>query len=277
MKTNDEFYIGWMPNSPGGFSSFLRKYLLLVFLVVIAIGVLLAFKQKEFSTAKFEFGKLTTVEAVYFSKPVPHLLITNNGDKMMIPLVGYGKHGAAGIMKELEEGAKTKLEGKLISLKGTLLYGDGKLLMQVDKNDHPLLSFSNAIAEEIAEEDNGSASFKGEIVDPKCYFGVMKPGEGKPHKDCAIRCISGGIPPVLYIKNEKGERLYILLTNADGNINQLVKDFVGRPVQINGRLKKYADWLILDEKNIAPLAENFSPAAHPLASRCVVSCSPGTD
>ena len=43
---------------------------------------------------------------------------------------------------------------------------------------------------------------KGEIVDPKCFFGVMKPGEGKPHKDCAIRCILGGIPPVLKVTDE---------------------------------------------------------------------------
>lgn len=273
MKQKDEFYIGWIPQSPGSFSSFLRKYLLVVLLVVIGLGLALAFKQKEFSTAKFEFGKLTTIKGIYFSKSVPHLIVGNGIDKIMVPLVGYGKHGAGGIMDDLSIQNKTELNGKLVSLKGTLIYHDGKLLIQVDKNDDPLLSFSDTTVDELEWEDNGSVSLKGEIVDPKCYFGVMKPGEGKPHKDCAIRCISGGIPPVLYIKNGKGEKSYVLLTNAAGNINEAVKDYVARPVQLNGQLKKYADWLILEVDNIAPLAENLQPVIHPLASRCVVSCS----
>ena len=28
-----------------------------------------------------------------------------------------------------------------------------------------------------------------------CFLGVMKPGRSKPHRACAVRCISGGIPP----------------------------------------------------------------------------------
>ena len=36
----------------------------------------------------------------------------------------------------------------------------------------------------------------GEIVDSKRYLGVMNPGNGKVHRDCAVRCLSGGIPPI---------------------------------------------------------------------------------
>lgn len=39
-------------------------------------------------------------------------------------------------------------------------------------------------------------TLEDEIIDPKCYFGVI-PGKGKIHRSCAIRCISDGIPPVL--------------------------------------------------------------------------------
>ena len=45
----------------------------------------------------------------------------------------------------------------------------------------------------------GETRLKGEIYDPKCAFGAMKPGFGKPHRSCAIRCISGGVPPILRI------------------------------------------------------------------------------
>ena len=65
-------------------------------------------------------------------------------------------------------------------------------------------------------KDLGITKIKGEIIDPKCYFGVMKPGEGKPHRDCAIRCILGGISPMLAVKNEKGEANYYLLASSDG-------------------------------------------------------------
>jgi hypothetical protein len=46
----------------------------------------------------------------------------------------------------------------------------------------------------------GTQTLIGEIVDSKCYLGVMNPGALIPHRACAIRCISGGIPPVLLVR-----------------------------------------------------------------------------
>jgi hypothetical protein len=43
----------------------------------------------------------------------------------------------------------------------------------------------------------------------------MKPGFGKPHRSCAVRCISGGVPPILRIKDEKGETNYLMLIGSD--------------------------------------------------------------
>ena len=41
----------------------------------------------------------------------------------------------------------------------------------------------------------------------------MKPGEGKPHRDLAIRCKLGAISPVLAVKNTKGEANYYLVSD----------------------------------------------------------------
>lgn len=45
----------------------------------------------------------------------------------------------------------------------------------------------------------------------------MKPGEGKAHRACAIRCIAGGIPPVSTtieaIAREKKVNEYVLAFN----------------------------------------------------------------
>ena len=253
-ETSD-FYIGWMPRASRLFVRPVRKYLLLLILVVVLIGAALALNQKKFSTANFEFGKLTTIKGIYGSRPVPHLLLSDHSDWVMVPLVGYGKHGAEGVMNELAKEQKSSLENKELTLKGTLLYGDGKILMQVDKNDAPLVSASGLVpAPTLQEKEEGQASLRGEIIDPKCYFGVMKPGEGKPHKDCAIRCILGGIPPVLKITNEKGEKDYVLLISSKYNINEWVKDFVATSAQVGGRLKKYNNWQVLDVSAIQELA-----------------------
>jgi hypothetical protein len=73
----------------------------------------------------------------------------------------------------------------------------------------------------------------------------MKPGEGKVHRDCAIRCILGGIPPMMAVKNDRGEANYYILLGENGEpVNRAVQDFVGVPVEINARLVQYDDWII---------------------------------
>jgi hypothetical protein len=95
-------------------------------------------------------------------------------------------------------------------------------------------------------EDLGTMEIKGEIVDPKCFFGVMKPGEGKPHRDCATRCILGGIPPVLAIRNKIGFANYCLVLGSNGEpINELVKNFVAEPISVKARAVRLDDWIVL--------------------------------
>jgi hypothetical protein len=81
----------------------------------------------------------------------------------------------------------------------------------------------------------------------------MKPGHGKPHRDCAARCISGGINPVFYIRNDKGESDYYLIVGPNGEkINDLLKDYIAEPVTIKAKAVQYDDWIVLyldkDEK-----------------------------
>jgi hypothetical protein len=45
--------------------------------------------------------------------------------------------------------------------------------------------------------DLGERILIGEIVDTKCFLGVMNPGEGKVPRECAALCLSGGIPRAL--------------------------------------------------------------------------------
>ena len=242
-----DFYIGWMPKAPQSFARHVKRVLLILFPVALIVAYLLSTSQKKFSTANFEFGKLTEVKGVYYNNPVPMLkVIDKNNLSMTILLVGYGKHGAETAIMELEKEKRVSLNGKEITLKGTLIYGNGKTLLQVDKNDNPIVNIGAGSTVQLQQKDLGTQTIRGEIVDPKCYFGVMKPGEGKVHRDCAIRCILGGIPPVLHVQNEKGESNYYLIVGPNGEkINKAVQDLVAEPVSIEARVVQQDDWIIL--------------------------------
>ncbi|HLK27639.1 MAG TPA: hypothetical protein VKT28_03605 [Puia sp.] len=252
---NNEFYIGWMANAPKSFARFVKKYVLLLSIIMIVLAALLALSQKKFSTGNFEFGQLTEVKGIYFSSPVPCIKVINGKDiwgnlsYMTIPLIGYGKHGADGIIAGIEKEKNISLNEKEIVLKGTLLYNDGKTLLQIDRNDNPFIKISSsAITSDLLpqKKDLGVQTVRGEIVDPKCFFGVMKPGEGKPHKDCAIRCILGGMPPVMVVRNEKDEANYYLIVGVNGEkMNEAVKDFVAEPVSVEAKLVQYDDWIVM--------------------------------
>ena len=86
----------------------------------------------------------------------------------------------------------------------------------------------------------GSIEVQGEIDDHKCFFGVMKPGFGKVHLSCAVRCIAGGIPAILTTNPLPGEKAeYYFLTGIGGkSINNDLLKYVGMPVSIRGVLRK---------------------------------------
>jgi hypothetical protein len=75
----------------------------------------------------------------------------------------------------------------------------------------------------------------GEIVDSKCYLGVMNPGQGKVHRDCAAGCLSGGIPPIFVTTDGNGQ---FLLVGLDGRAlgRDALREFIAEPITIRGEL-----------------------------------------
>ena len=254
-KNDDtEFYIGWMPKAPDTYAKHVQKAVVAIGFLVVVVATILSSQQRKFSTSTFEFGQLTQVTGIYQSFPVPAVRVANHGDAfghktyLTIPLVGYGKFGAEGVMVELENKHHTSFDGKKITLAGTLLYSDGKTLLQVDGNDKPLMSVGQPDTEDVRHtiKELGTVQLTGEVLDPKCYFGVMKPGQGKPHRDCAIRCIAGGISPVFLVRDGKGGTAYYLILDENGNkMNDALKDHVAEPISLQAKAVRYDDWIIL--------------------------------
>jgi hypothetical protein len=74
----------------------------------------------------------------------------------------------------------------------------------------------------------------GELVDSKCHLGVMKPGEGPAHRDCAVRCLLGAVPPMI---SERATGSTFALVREDGR--PFFSDFsalAGRPLTVRGTL-----------------------------------------
>ncbi len=141
----------------------------------VAIGVVLVFAQAPFAASAFEYQQYRDYKGVLINWPYP-MLITG-ADRFL--LVDPGKHGAS----------TNGLAGKTVELKGALIHRGTDRMLEL------LPGSLRAVADSGASETRlqlGEITLTGEIVDSKCYLGVMNPGQGKVHRDCAARCISGG-------------------------------------------------------------------------------------
>jgi hypothetical protein len=158
------------------------------------------------------------------------LLEIENG--RLVLLVAPGKHGADELVRAYD--------GRLVDLTGTRIQREGDRMIEVAPGSVHVAGIAAGEAPEWRRA--GEFELRGEIVDSKCYLGVMNPGEGKVHRDCAARCISGGIPPALIARDADGRRKLFLLTGPQGRaIHRDVMPLVGEPVAIRGTVFRSGD------------------------------------
>jgi hypothetical protein len=226
-----------------------------VVIALIAIAVIGAFTfaavQRTFAPAIFEYGKQRSFEGIIERKPFPTLLVKRPGSpdfgSSHYLLVAEGKHGA--------DDEVAAFEGKSVRLKGTLIYRGNQTMIEVVRGS--IAVEGTAEAPPAAEEMLGVFELNGEIVDGKCYLGVMNPGSGKVHRDCAARCLSGGVPILFATNNLRGEPAVLQLT--DSGRKPLPKtaflDHVGQPLRIKGTVVENGDTLVfqIDPSGISEL------------------------
>lgn len=212
----------------------IKIFVILAFVFGAGLVVTLWFGQKTFPKSVFEFGTIKEFEGTIQARPIPFLLIEtaekNNGLPLFerVPLVAEGKH---------EFDAKS-LDGQRVKLKGTLIYRDDLRMIEVVRNS---VETSNANANPIIEkgESLGKFTLKGEIVDSKCYLGVMNPGQSKPHRDCAVACLRGGIPPLFVVKDSAGNLSELwLLSEKNEPVNKEILDYVAEPIEVSGEVSR---------------------------------------
>jgi len=230
---NQDFYRGYSPKAPPTLGRWVARIVTGLVLVGLAIGALLSWGQAPFSDSKFEYGIERTYSGVIETWPYPILRTTTSSFLLVAP----GKHGLSGLAKAFE--------GRSVELKGSLIErGRDHMLEVIPESLHGTPPLSLPAAGQPA--DLGTVRLRGEIVDSKCYLGVMNPGNGKVHRDCAARCISGGAPPAFIAADAAGETKVLLLAGADGReLNKEVLSFVGEPLEIQGQLVRAGANLVL--------------------------------
>jgi hypothetical protein len=236
---NDDFYVGYLPQAPDGLARFVRRVIVGLFLLVLATALLLVLAQGKYAASAFEFGNPHEFSGVIEAHPYPTLVVArpySGGTEVASRylLVAPGKHGADDLV--------AGFDGKDVKLRGTLIYRDGETMVEVVPGS--ISGAGNAVAAAEAVVVLGTVTLRGEIVDSKCYLGVMNPGNGKVHRDCAVRCISGGAPP-LFVGADKGD--IFVLTATDGGViaHDQLRPFIAEPITLHGLLEQHGSQLYL--------------------------------
>jgi hypothetical protein len=241
MPNDSDFYIGYHPVAPRNTARLGRRLILALVGGAAVLGALIASRQPKADPSVFEYGIERSFEGQIVEHPYPALLVPRPGitDRGVAYsrylLMAQGKHGAQEIVKGLGGGGA--------ELKGSLIYRDGETMVEVAH----AASNGAASAPPIRAEVLGRFTLHGEIVDSKCYLGVMRPGNGAVHRGCATRCLSGGAPPLLIVHDSIGPAAFILLTGPDGGPlpKEKLLRMVATPVVVYGEVLREGELLMM--------------------------------
>ena len=243
----NSFYVGYLPKAPREIAQLVRRGVAVLLSIALIAAVALVETQHRFDRSSFEFTKVRSFQGVIEARPYPSLVVLRPGSvaadqqSSRYLLVGLGKHGAD----------VSGFDGAAVELKGKLIYRPEQTMIEVMPGT--VLREGVAAPTSTAATTGRLVTIRGEIVDSKCHTGVMNPGSGKVHRDCAVRCLSGGVPPVL-VEDDAPNRLFLLTNaNADRLPARTFLDRVAEPVEVTGYIATRGERLELQVQKISRL------------------------
>ena len=225
MPNPHDFFVGYRP-TPRHLRRFLQGVALGTVFAASVLSALRSLAQRDPGPGRWDADEVIAVEGVLRDAPYP---VIDAGGPLI--LVGQGKRGAAERLKGLE--------ARYVRLRGCRLERDGLRLLELAEEDGAVEVLGAATISRQEPVAGSPVTLRGELIDPKCFCGAMKPGDGKTHKACAALCLRGGIPPVLVTRDGASAARYYLLAGASGgrlaggDLARVVR-FAGDVVEVSG-------------------------------------------
>jgi len=260
----NDFYVGYAPRAPVAVARFIRRVIVLLGLLGVAIALALVTGQMPLANSAFEYGKMRKFEGIIDARPYPTLLVVRpgeveSGDKhSRYLLVAPGKHGADYLV--------AGFDGIAVRLKGQLIYRERATMIEIEPGS--IAAMNSSAATQAPTADLGAIAVTGEIVDSKCYLGVMNPGSGKVHRDCAARCISGGVPPI-FVTLDGQEQFLLVGPDRNAIAPDVLREFVAEPISITGEVLRRGETRMLrvDPREFRHTSVKVEAAKHSRKSR----------
>lgn len=225
-------YVGYRP-MPAAHRRLVRASVPAGLALLAGLAALLGVSQRDPGDGVWKYQEESTLRGELVLMPYPALR-TRLGDSDAMQTVLLVAEGKAGARERLEP-----YDGAFVELRGTTLSRAGEVRVVEISSDADAVRSASRVAplEEVVTAAGEERTFQGEIIDPKCFFGAMKPGEGKAHKACATLCIAGGVPPMFLIRDGEAADQHFLLTDPQGGpLGPEILPFVADQIAIRGRV-----------------------------------------
>jgi len=247
---NNEFYIGWQKEAPPHTGSYVKKTTIALLVLILVVGGVVGVSQNPVAPGFFDFGNVVRYEGTLVEWPLPFL---RADDGTAYLLCGAGKFGPPAVIHGHE--------GKRVAFNGTLIQREDQQMLEVTESESFEVLGEGKPGAAIVNEAFAAVRLQGELVDTKCWSGVMRPATGKVHRGCAVRCLSGGIPPGLMIRDEYGNAsVVILVGGGDDEKWEFDPEWAARILDVSGKLKvrNGIPFLHVEKAEIAEEAEPVS-------------------
>lgn len=226
-----EFFVGYL-DAPAGISAFYKTVIPVLLVVALGFSFWASSSQTSVGEGVWDLSGEVEISGYLTVDPYPVIHIPGEQPRSVI-LVEQTKMGAGDKAAEYAD--------QWVTISGfAITRGDWTMLQLVPTSTFTVLTEGGASP--IESVAMGEVELTGEIIDSKCFLGVMKPGAGKAHRACAAMCLRGGIPPMLVVKNAQGEKYGFMLMNEDGSSASIdLADQVAVPVTLSGRMEQRGD------------------------------------
>ena len=245
-RTRDGLFIGWA-KAPAVDRRFLLGAVPAAIGASGAAAYAVASNLSDPGAGAWLTGATHSVTGVLVNHPYPMIRIVDAnapGGMRTVLVVSEGKC-TSGLELDQASGRAVRADGVLIQRKERQmlevpLFLD-KWLHEADASTLDVARLASPSVEAL-----GAVSLRGNIMDSKCFFGVMRPGRGKTHKACATLCVRGGIPPSFWARTADGRESVLLMTDAKGDpLNEEILPLIADPVSVAGELVRVGDLLQL--------------------------------